>query len=249
METEKPSAQELLNCPFCDDNSPITFKDPIYGEMIACSKPRCGGHEIRMTPNKWNVRANPAPVPARYVLPSGDKSIDIQDVKTGKPYTRPITDWWWLEFKLKEKRRNVERLEDQIKTLKNHINTRPEPAQSINAEMLESLKLLYKHTAIWNNPCTGKDAEISLIVKDVIKKAEAAMKGDVSKNSEKLNTSAEHVKNPPENEQVSAEDVKDMIEIMENTIAYAPHSLFHDAFKVVKDIERILLQREAGGGK
>lgn len=50
---------EIKPCPFCG-GEPWVFTMPIYGEVVACSKPRCGGHEIRLPPNKWNTRHTPA---------------------------------------------------------------------------------------------------------------------------------------------------------------------------------------------
>lgn len=38
-------------------------------------------------------------------------------------------------------------------------------------ELLAALKLLSAHTAIWNNPCTGRDAEVHQIVSAAIAKA------------------------------------------------------------------------------
>ena len=38
------------------------------------------------------------------------------DIKEAKTITRPSIDWWYLEWKLKEKRRAISRLEEQLKS-------------------------------------------------------------------------------------------------------------------------------------
>ena len=43
-------------------------------------------------------------------------NIDILDNNLSKPHTRPIIDWWWLEHKLNQKRKEIKRLHEMIRT-------------------------------------------------------------------------------------------------------------------------------------
>lgn len=109
-------------------------------------------------------------------LPSEDGPIKIATGNADEPYTRPKIDWWWLEEKLREKRKVITRLEAHITAQDEEIEEKDEIIYTLKNQC-ETGETIIDGLA---KQLAAKDKALD-VVREVALEALESVKGDLER--------------------------------------------------------------------